>query len=456
MKIMRVLAVFMLMFLVSASLFAQDGFGFGLGLGTRALESTATGVAESWNQLSLRPNIDVGKFGIGLDVNINFSFAQEDGSPGFRIREEDWVPTETRTFFDLYLPLIRYLRFGEKGDDFYAAIGTIDNFLLGNGFIMSGYSNTQFLPEQRVSGFSFDLDANVFDFPYLGIETVIGNLAALDILGGRIYTRPIYWTNVPAIQDLQVGFTAVLDRDPFYYEKKAISSDYAAHFDAEENVVVFGVDLRLPLFAEEAVKLALFSDLVFQNENIGFMAGFGGKLFDFLTYGAQVRVLEQNFTPNYFDTHYDLYRAQQWEIYKAGKASVLVPAYSGWLASLGIDVIDSQILLNVTLGGPFEPDVQIDQLNSTLSANLHLDPKLLAGFGLDLSYQKKFIKKIEDIISPENAVIRAAIGFDTGDVNIAMIYDLKYNPTPSPTQVDGNGDPQYWQVSTRFETSFSF
>jgi hypothetical protein len=80
--------------------------------------------------------------------------------------------------------------------------------------------NSLFLPEQRVSGLSLDLDGQLFNFPYLGIETMVGNLAAFDLMGGRIFTRPIYFTGVPIIKELQLGFTAVADLNPFYYEQK--------------------------------------------------------------------------------------------------------------------------------------------------------------------------------------------------------------------------------------------
>ena len=433
-------------------------FDLGIGLETRSIENPVTGQLEPWNNISLRPELSIGKFGIGLAIDVNFAFSNADGSPGFRIREEDWIPdpSQNRTILDLYVPMIRYIRYGYKGDPFYAAIGAMDNFTLGNGFIMSNYSNTRLLPDRRISGLALDLDAAIFSFPYVGLEAVVGNIAAFDLLGGRIYVRPIHWIGVDAIKELQLGFTAVVDRNPFFHEMRApLLARYSTRFDDEKPVLVFGGDIRLPIVSVDLFSFAIFGDIVSQNGNLGGMAGLGGKLFDLVTYGAQMRFLDQNFIPNYFDTYYDLYRVERWEVYNAGKDTVRVPAYNGWLANLGLDVLNSKIVFDATLEGPLEINTEIDQLNPTFTAGFHLDPSLLGGFSLDASYQKKYIKDIADLISPENTVVNATIGYNIGGVNISLIYDLKYDSTPGPAQTDKDGNPQYWTINTRFETSFS-
>ena len=432
-------------------------FDMSIGLGTRYIENPVTGQMESWNNINLRPELGIGKFGIGLAIDVNFAFSNADGSPGFRIREEDWIPDtdQHRSVFDLYLPMIRYIRYGYKGDPFYAAIGAMDNFTLGNGFIMSNYSNTRFQPERRISGLALDLDAAIFNFPYVGLESVVGNIANFYLIGGRIYVRPIYWIGVDAIKDLQLGFTAVVDRSPFFYEAIASSSRYSARFDDEKPVLVFGGDIRLPIISVDLFSFAVFGDIVSQNGNLGGMVGLGGKLFDLITYGAQMRFLDQNFIPNYFDTYYDLYRAERWEVYYAGKDTVRVPAYNGWLAKLGLDALYSQIVFDATLEGPLEINTEIDQLNPTFTAGFHIDPSLLGGFSLDASYQKNYIKDIADLISPENTIINATIGYNIGGVNISLIYDLKHDSTPGSAQTDKDGNPRYWTINTRLEASFS-
>ncbi len=446
MRLFRPLLILIIL-LTPVMLVAQEGFGFGmdLGLGTVVIEDPETGELESWQNLSPRPDFSFGNWGIGLALDFNFSFSQEDGSPGFRIREEDWIPSEEYSFVELYLPIFRYIRYGFKGDDLFGKIGAIDDFLLGNGFIIANYSNSLFLPEQRVSGLAFDFDAMLFDFPYIGLETVIGNLAAFDLLGGRLYTRPIYFTGIPIIKDLQLGFTAVVDRDPFYFERKKDDSPYTAFFDQASPVSVWGVDLRLPILASQAVSLAAFSDVVVQNGNTGAMLGAGGKLINLITYGAQLRLLGDNFIPAYFDSSYDLFRVEKWLVYTG---EVELDGYFGWFASLGFDALEEMVSFTASIEGPFAPDPEVDEANPTLTGRLHVSPELLFGFGIDASYQKKYITSLSDLVSAENALIQARIGYTTGPATISMIYDLKYSPT---TDADGEN----WQITTKLETTVS-
>jgi hypothetical protein len=421
------------------------GFGMDIGLGTVSIIDPDTGLPENWNNISLRPDIALGKFGIGLAVDLNFAFNNEDGTAGFRVREEDWIPSDDYNFLELYLPMFRYIRYGYKGEPLYGKIGAIDDFRLGNGFIIANYANTRFLPEQRISGLAFDLDGNLFGFPYIGLETVVGNLAKWDILGGRIYTRPIYWTGVPVFKELQLGFTAVGDRDPYYYEAKKDASVFASFVNDVAPVLVWGVDVKLPVLATQAASLAVFGDVVNQNNNYGGMLGFGGQLLSFISYGAQLRLLGDNFLPSYFNAGYDLFRMEQWSVYSG---QVTIPGYTGWLASLGFDALESQLVFNATLEGPFNAPAGAESALPTLTGNFYIDRNLLGGFSFDALYQKKYISSFADLIDAENALISAKIGYSAGPATISMIYDLKYSPTVAANEPD-------WVITSKLETSIS-
>lgn len=447
MKLHRlVLAIFTLALVFQVSAQEESGFDFSmdLGLGTVVIEDPDTGEDESWQNLSLQPDFSFGNWGLGLEVNVNFAFNDEDGSAGFRVREEDWIPSDEYSFLELYLPIFRYVRYGHKGDDLFGKIGAIDDFVLGNGFIIGNYSNSQFLPEQRLTGLALDLDGQLFDFPYFGIETFVGNLAAFNLFGTRVYTRPIYFTDIPIIKELQLGFTVVADNDPFYFEEKNPDTEYEALFDSDESVVIYGTDLRLPILATEQISLAAFSDVVFQNGHSGGMIGFGGKLIDFITYGAQLRFLGENFIPVYFDSTYDLYRTEKWLYYSD---TLSFDAYAGYYASLGFEAFEGMISFYTSYEGPFVRDTSVDELNPTLTSGFTIDPDVLYGFGFDASYQKKYITNFADLVSAENAVIQAVIGYSTGPATINMVYDLKYAPTAGPEDD--------WDITTKLETTVS-
>ena len=191
----------------------DGGFDFGMDLGI----GVATFADGTWQSLSLTPDLALGKFGIGLDVKLNYRFTGGSGNE-FEIRAADWVPTDFQDFLNIYLPKIMYVRWDEKGAPLYVKLGSIDDGTLGNGFIMGGYANTLFVPDDRHFGLAFDLDGALFKFPYVGLETFVGDLAEFDVLGARLFVRPLIWLGVPIIKDLQVGATYAMDLKPYLYD----------------------------------------------------------------------------------------------------------------------------------------------------------------------------------------------------------------------------------------------
>lgn len=69
----------------------------------------------TYSQLRLMPEVSIWKFGVGLDLNI---LIDGDGN----IRENDWDDTED------YVSKIYYIRYGHKGEPFYAKIGSFPPF----------------------------------------------------------------------------------------------------------------------------------------------------------------------------------------------------------------------------------------------------------------------------------------------------------------------------------------
>jgi hypothetical protein len=459
-------------FLLSAAIsFAQEGdsppesagalpeFGLGLTLGAQSFPNPdyVPGGDEpeliTYQSLGLTPDLAIGKFGVGLDLTLNYRFTAGGGTE-FEIRPQDWIPDADRNFFEIYLPKIRYVRWGTKGEPLYALFGSVDNGTLGNGFIMGGYTNTQFLPTQRLFGLSLDIDGALFDFPYVGIETFVGNLAAFDLLGSRLFVRPLVGTGIPVISNLQIGGTVVADRDPFYFaEDDPDAAPLIPGFlpsgqtKEEAAVLIYGADFRLPILSNPIISLAGFGDFVVQNEALGGMLGTGGRLFQVMTYGAQLRFLGANFIPVYFDGSYDLFRPQKYAVY-AGVPGATTDPYIGWFASAGFSLVNDQLVFAANLDGPFEVDTTSVFKQPHLLATLSVGEELLAGFSVDASYDKKGILGWEDLISPENAVIGARVNYRIESATISLVYDLQYDPFPEP-----GGDE--WVITSKIESAIS-
>jgi hypothetical protein len=146
---------------------AEEGsglnFGFDLGIGAETIGETV------YQTLTLSPDLAFGKFGVGIDINLHYTFTGGGTGQDFEIYSGDWVPADAGlTFFELYLPKIRYVRYGLKGEPLFVKLGSIDDATLGNGFIMGNYANTLFLPERRIFGLTFEMDGALFIFPSSG------------------------------------------------------------------------------------------------------------------------------------------------------------------------------------------------------------------------------------------------------------------------------------------------
>ncbi|HEQ71538.1 MAG TPA: hypothetical protein ENN69_03535 [Spirochaetia bacterium] len=417
-------------------------FSFALGI---ALGYDSFGGTEGYQKLALKPDFGFGEFGIGLELTLHYRFV--DGE--LEVRREDWVPEGDRTFWDLYLPIFRYIRYGQKGKPLYAKLGSIDDMTLGNGYIMANYSNSLFMPETRIIGFNFDLDGQLFDFPLFGLETVIGNVAALDVIGARLYLRPLVFFDIPVFRYLMLGATFVVDRQPFRYVTDAYALGEGFTDPDSELAQAFGIDFRQPLLTEAPVTLALYGDVVWLNggKAIGGMTGFGGKLIDLFIYNFQFRVNGENFIPVYFDATYDISRAVKYPLVENGDA----PAYLGWYASIGAEIFEV-FTIQIGLDGPFQEVDSADPDNYLnyphLRGVLTLKPGLIPGLSADFIYDKTMLGRHDgffaDLFYPEGAVISVKVNYQFGPAVITLLYDIRYVP-------DGTGNP--WVVTSGLESS---
>ena len=432
------LIILLCLFVLNFSVYAQDDtqpgadFGLGLLLGVETFDpSVAGGDPETYQTLALNPDLAIGKFGIGLDLVLHYRFVS-DTDTGFEVRQEDWVPEDKsfQGFLDLYLPKITYIRWGMKGDSLYAKFGQIEDASLGTGFIVNNYSNTLFQPDEKIVGINFDLDAQLFNFPYLGFESFIGNLARFDVFGGRLYSRPLLWTGVPVIKELEWGITGAADLSP-----DIRSEFYATELNggaAAEAVLIYGTDLILPVLSLDFASLALFGDIAFQGQNVGGMVGLGGRLFNILPYMFQLRILGDNFIPAYFDNTYDLYRGVKYDLLNYTGTTPVIPGSLSWLASTGVSVFDDMLAFTATVDGPFKavPTGNKDDHNYLeyphLNAMLMLNEGLIPNFSFSASYDKRYISEFVDLVLAEDSMINLAINYSAGAAVITLSYDMIY------------------------------
>lgn len=416
----------------------SSSFAFSMGLGIGVQTFNGADDPGTWQSLSLTPDFSFGKLGVGLDVTLNYNFSGGSGN-SFAIRRADWWPSgdvTLRSVAAVYLPKIAYVRWGLKGDPLFLKLGSFNDATLGDGFIMGDYNNRLFLPTERHFGLQADVDGVLFDFPYVGVETVIGNLAQMDVLGARFYVRPLVKTSIPVLSDLQVGVTAAVDTNP-YFETASAATGSASP------IGVFGAGLLLPLiYTKDVFSLVSFADAAsIQAKTWGTMVGVGGRIITIFTYGAQLRLLGPGFTPTYFGPGYDAQRDLQYN-------AVQNPAGSGVtfgaLASAGISVLGDKLIFKLTLDTPFvtsetDPTLKDPHLNGILT----LAPGVLPLFGFDFVYDKKGIGKFVEIFDATNAVIQAKLNLQSGPAIISFIYYITYD----------RAQPNPWVVTSGLQAS---
>ena len=442
-----------------------QSFGLGFGLGTQQING------KTFQSLSMVTDVGLGPFGVGLDIKLNYQFYRRPGDAmGFYVRPQDWIVDKNddgvldegwspQEMADIYLSKIVYLRYGLKGQPLYAKIGLFEDGTLGNGFIMGNYSNGVLRPAYTYVGLAFDLDGVLFGFPYVGLETFTNSISTYDLLGGRVYVRPLKMFNIPVFGDLQIGGTVVTDTDPYaIYRKTEIAStakDNELATYGGSQVLVYGGDFRQPLVNLPGVfSLALFGDLVKQKDAAGGMVGLGGNLL-VLNYSSQLRILGENFQAVYFDRSYDLSRVSKLKTYN-NYADHKVPAFNGWYFQIGTNLLDGQIAFSSSIEGPLGTVATPDPTGALLPkirSTLKLDGTKLLPVPISLTgyYDKDKIADLSSIFSPEDALIGATLSYKIGAATLNLVYDVRY--IPQEKQVPGS--TSNFVVTSKLETAIS-
>jgi len=150
-----------------------------------------------YNQIALRPDISLGKLGVGLDIVI---YMDQDGN----IRKDEW--NEAKDVIDK----IMYVRWGEPGDPLYVRVGTLENVVLGYGLFMNGYSNMMEYPSVRKTGHHIGLK-----FGNFGIENVVANYKEFSFSGESTGLGIMGLRGTFSLGKLTFGSTLVMDNNQY-------------------------------------------------------------------------------------------------------------------------------------------------------------------------------------------------------------------------------------------------
>lgn len=332
----------------------------------------------AYTTFTIAPEFAIGKLGIGLNIELLFN-----NNDGFKFRKEGWNKGAGA------FRMIRYLRWGLKGDPFYTRIGSLQSSTLGNGFIMGYYSNESSYDRRKI-GLELDMD-----FGMVGLESMTSNLGNIEIIGGRLFVRPLSTTEIPVLENLEIGGTYVTDMNPDNVK------------DTKDGVYEWGSDLTIPIIKMDIFNWKIYGDYAKIN-NYGDGTAFGTLVSIPNIIGAfgiyaklEKRFLNDQFLPNYFNTLYEIDR-------KMKPASFYFPddvTMTGELSKVDFlsqvekteglfGELAGQILGKIRLAGSYQ------HIQNTVGGGImHLEAKsndLIPGVRLLWTYDKIGIDDFED------------------------------------------------------------
>lgn len=457
--------ILLLLFIAfTLSIFAQranvkEETGFGIGLSNQTIDGT------NYSSIALMPELNLGFVGIGLNVDLRFRIDVVDEKAQFKVLESDWI-IEDGNFTDylsLYLAKIAYLRLGNKDEDFYLKAGQFWGATLGNGTILNNYSNMQYMPETRLFGLALDIDGNLFNFPYIGFESFIGNVAVFDVVGGRFFVRPLVALEIPVISNLELAASGVIDRKPDFFRDDKILDN----LKAIDNVpFIWGADFTIPLVQSGVFGMNLYGDMVLQGfldkdnkyekTSSALIFGLGGKIVSLIGYNFQYINQEENYVNQYYNASYDLNRTGvNYDVITKNPGVEDIPSKQDLNATLGFEIpmllyFDASLngLLTMVGDKPKESADVAPHLYPSIKANAHLDNQILSIFSADFYYLKNGLDSFEALTSAKDAIIGGQVNYYTGNTVISFIVDVKYN-----ADFKSNGE-QEWITNTQISANF--
>jgi len=183
-------------------------FAMGLGIGSVTLDGVL------YNQLALRPEINIGKVGIGLDLVV---YVDNEGN----MRYDEW---DIENDPGLLLDKILFIRYGKKTDPAWIKYGSIEGLTLGYGGMMNNYSNMMEFPSVRRVGVNTG-----FNVGPVGGELFLSNIKDMSRGGTVTGLRAAY--TVSEDFPLSIGVNFITDANMFSGLKDKDEDSYPDVFD---------------------------------------------------------------------------------------------------------------------------------------------------------------------------------------------------------------------------------
>lgn len=370
-------------------------------------------------KFGFQPEISFMNFGVGLDLNLDF-----DASGKLR--------TENFNEFSDYLSVIRYVRYGMKGEPVYLKLGALGYYSLGHGTIMNNYNNSPSFDNRKI-GLIADINFGKF-----GFESIYSSFGQAGIMGVRGYVLPIQFTSaadLPIISNLELGMTLISDFNNYARVDSGVfdtNGEFKVIKDGGD-VAFYGFDIGLPLIKSTSTKILLYFDY---NKMVDFGSGIAtGVKFDFnglglisLSTKLERRINNGKYIPAYFNSLYEIERF---------KANAPTNSYLTKISSLN-NITDNQngyygdLLVRVLnlfdIMGSYQ---RLDKAPNSGILNLRtaIEPEN-ASFVLRAGYDKINIRNEKDLFKlDDRSYLFAELGYKPIEyLLVSMVYNWTFTP----------------------------
>lgn len=399
--------------------------------------------------LHFRPEVSFANWGLGLDLNLDFD------TQG-KMRKENFNE------FSDYLSVIRYVRYGYKGEPLYGRLGALDYASMGHGSIIYMYNNSPSFDVRKV-GLELDMDFDKF-----GFETVYGNFGQAGVTGLRGYVRPLKFTSlaeVPIISSLEIGASFAEDFNKYSGVTKAVFNDSTKELNVLEDMgrtKIVGADIGLPIHMSDMFTATPYFDYA-KIVNFGHGTALGLKLdlhgLGLVTAQAKLerRFNGDNYLPSYFNSLYEIERfmadpngkntpGKDGNISKAARLQTLGDPGNGYYGELLVRVFNAFDILGSYQRLDKDPKSGILHLVTDISPK---DGSYVARAG----YDKIRIEGEKDLFTlDDRSYLYAEVGYKPIPF---MLVSLVYNWTFSPVR-DVNDNVIDFVPQKKIEPRISF
>jgi len=388
---------------------------------------------QPYTTLTLAPEFALGKFGIGIYFQLLM-----DNENNFELRKDEYEGGAG------YLRAIRYVRYGQKYDPFYARAGTLILSSLANGFLMWNYTNASNY-DQRKWGLVFDVDLGK-----VGFETVVNNLGRMELVGGNLYFRPFRFVNPDLIllKNLRFYGTYVFDNE---YASWEVQGEY-------KKLQAYGLGVDLVFVDLPVFKSGVYFDYgKFQDFGSGQAVGINAIFPEFIgLFGLSAKFEKRwngkQFIPSFFGPLYE--RDRELDPFQFPQESSILLMQNAEKSEGYFGQLAGHIINKVRLIGNYQ------KLNGVENSGImHLEalaPDLVPKFELRAFYDKRGIQTFKDARTLDNqSLLVVDVGYR---LNFFLVLSTVYY-WYWVKEVDAFGNVEYRpveRVEPRLSISYRF